>query len=54
MREIQIAKKEKPKYDGCCQSEKSLKSGVIRFRNPDNGKVTFNDYVKGKVSIAEF
>ena len=51
MREIQIAKKEKPKYDGCCR-HKSLKSGVIRFLNPDNGKVSFNDYVKGKVSIA--
>ena len=51
MREIQIAKKEKPKYDGCCR-QKSLKSGVIRFLNPDNGKVSFNDYVKGKVSIA--
>ena len=51
MREIQISKKEKPKYDGCCR-HKSLKSGVIRFLNPDNGKVSFNDYVKGKVSIA--
>ena len=51
MRENQIAKKEKPKYDGCCR-HKSLKSGVIRFLNPDNGKVSFNDYVKGKVSIA--
>ena len=51
MREIQIAKKQKQKYDGCCR-HKSLKSGVIRFLNPDNGKVSFNDYVKGKVSIA--
>ena len=51
MREIQISKKEKPKYDGCCR-HKSLKSGVIRFLNPDNGSVSFHDYVKGKVSIA--
>lgn len=51
MREIQIAKKQKQKYDGCCRL-KSLKSGVIRFLNPDNGQVSFNDYVKGKVSIA--
>ncbi|MDC0197852.1 glutamate--tRNA ligase [Candidatus Thioglobus sp.] len=51
MREIQIAKKEKPKYDGCCR-HKSLKSGVIRFLNPDTGSVSFYDYVKGKVSIA--
>ena len=51
MRENQIAKKEKPKYDGCCR-HKSLKSGVIRFLNPDTGSVSFYDYVKGKVSIA--
>ncbi len=53
MRESQIANKEKPKYDGCCR-EKSLKSGVIRFRNPDIGSVSFNDYVKGEVSIDNF
>ena len=51
MRESQIAKKEKPKYDGCCR-EKSLKSGVIRFLNPDKGSVSFKDYVKGEVSIS--
>ena len=50
MRESQIANNEKPKYDGCCR-EKSLKSGVIRFRNPDKGSVTFRDFVKGEVSI---
>ena len=50
MRESQIANKDKPKYDGCCR-EKSLKSGVIRFRNPDKGSVTFRDFVKGEVSI---
>ena len=50
MRESQIANKEKPKYDGCCR-EKSLKSGVIRFRNPDEGSVTFRDFVKGEVNI---
>ncbi len=51
MREGQIANQEKPKYDGCCR-EKSLKSGVIRFLNPNSGSVSFNDYVKGEVSIA--
>ena len=50
MRESQIANKEKPKYDGCCR-EKSLKSGVIRFRNPGKGSVTFRDFVKGEVNI---
>ena len=51
MREAQIENKEKPKYDGCCR-EKSLKSGVVRFRNPDHGSVTFNDFVKGEVVIS--
>ena len=51
MRESQIANKEKPKYDGCCR-KKSLKNGVIRFLNPDEGHVSFHDYVKGEVSIS--
>ena len=51
LRENQIANKDKPKYDGCCR-DKSLKYGVIRFMNPDEGLVTFNDFVKGEVSIA--
>ena len=51
LRENQIANKDKPKYDGCCR-DKSLKNGVIRFLNPDEGLVTFNDFVKGEVSIA--
>ena len=53
MRESQIANKEKPKYDGCCR-QKSLNNGVIRFLNPDEGSVIFNDFVKGEVSIANF
>ncbi len=51
LRENQIANKDKPQYDGCCR-DKSLKNGVIRFMNPDEGLVTFNDFVKGEVSIA--
>jgi len=51
MREEQNAKKEKPKYDGCCRS-KGLKNGVIRFLNPDKGDVNFNDYVKGEINIS--
>ena len=50
MRENQIANKEKPKYDGCCRN-KALKNGVIRFLNPDDGSVIFDDFVKGKVTI---
>ncbi|MDC0239471.1 glutamate--tRNA ligase [Candidatus Thioglobus sp.] len=51
MREAQIASGDKPKYDGCCR-DKQLKSGVVRFLNPDNGTVSFNDYVKGEIEIA--
>ena len=51
MREDQILKKEKPKYDQCCRN-KGLKNGVIRFLNPDEGNVNFNDYVKGEINIS--
>jgi len=51
MREAQIEKKEKPKYDGSCRN-KGLKDGVIRFLNPDDGDVNFNDYVKGEINIS--
>ena len=51
MREAQMASGNKPKYDGCCR-DKRLKSGVVRFLNPDNGTVSFNDYVKGEIEIA--
>ena len=51
MREALIARGDKPKYDGCCRNKK-LKSGVIRFLNPDNGTVSFSDYVKGKIEIS--
>jgi glutamyl-tRNA synthetase len=50
MRDNQIANKEKPKYDGCCR-DKALKNGVVRFLNPDDGSVIFNDFVKGEVRI---
>jgi glutamyl-tRNA synthetase len=51
MREAQIANGDKPKYDGCCR-DKKIKSGVVRFLNPDHGTVSFNDYVKGEIEIA--
>ena len=51
MRESQIARGDKAKYDGCCRYKK-LTSGVVRFLNPDNGTVSFNDYIKGEIEIA--
>jgi glutamyl-tRNA synthetase len=50
LRENLIAKGEKAKYDGCCRSKK-LKSGVVRFKNPLDGFVVFDDAVKGVISI---
>jgi len=51
MREAQMSSGDKPKYDGCCR-DKKLTSGVVRFLNPDNGTVSFDDFVKGKIEIA--
>ena len=51
MREAQMISGDKPKYDGCCR-DKKLKSGVVRFLNPENGTVSFNDYIKGEIEIA--
>ena len=51
MREAQMVSGDKPKYDGCCR-DKKLKSGVVRFLNSDKGTVSFNDYVKGEIEIA--
>lgn len=57
LREQQMANKEKPRYDGKCRhlsvSEIDLsKDHVIRFKNPEEGIVTFKDSVKGEVSFA--
>ncbi len=43
----------KPKYDRHCK-DKNITDGpfVIRFLNPDNDLVTFNDLVKGPISIS--
>ena len=51
MRKTQMASGDNPKYDGRCRNKK-LKSGVVRFLNPETGNVTFNDYVKGEIEIA--
>ena len=51
LREDKMTAGEKAKYDGRCR-DKNLSSGVIRFLNPDEGKVAFRDYVKGDIEIA--
>jgi glutamyl-tRNA synthetase len=59
MREEQRAKGMKPRYDGRWRPEnargKTPPAGVkpvVRFRNPDDGDVTWDDLVKGPISIS--
>jgi glutamyl-tRNA synthetase len=58
LREQQMARGEKPRYDGRWRPEnaqgKTPPTGVtpvIRFRNPDHGDVAWNDLVKGPIVI---
>lgn len=61
MREEQRARGAKPRYDGRWRPENAQASGlvpppglqpVVRFRNPDAGFVTWEDDVKGRISIS--
>lgn len=58
VRELQIANKEKPRYDGHCRhlvlSDRDAlkKPYVIRFKNPEDNIVTWHDAVKGEINIA--
>ncbi len=60
LRAEQEAKKEKPRYDGRWRPEagKTLPSPppgvapVVRFRNPPDGVVAWDDQVKGRIEIA--
>ncbi len=54
LREQQIAQKRKPKYDGHCRDRDDLDPGkphVIRFKNPQQGSVVFEDLIKGRVEV---
>lgn len=54
MREEQMAAGLKPRYDGKCrdQAEQEGKPYVIRFRNPQEGSVVFDDHIRGRIEIA--
>ena len=59
MREAQRAKGLKPRYDGRWRPENAKGKTppadvkpVVRFRNPDDGEVTWDDLVKGTISIS--
>ena len=52
MREEQMRRKEKPRYDGRCRTKREPREGVepvIRFRNPVEGVVVVDDLVRGRV-----
>jgi glutamyl-tRNA synthetase len=54
LREEQTAAKIKPRYDGLCRNLKERNDGpyVVRFKNPQEGDVTFDDLVRGKVTFS--
>ncbi len=54
LREKQMAKKLKPRYDGHCRNRNvdPDKPHVVRFRNPDEGTVVFRDLVRGTIRVS--
>jgi glutamyl-tRNA synthetase len=51
LRAEQLAAKQKPRYDGHCReliNGDTTQAHVIRFRNPQQGEVVFNDAVHGR------
>lgn len=54
LRESQMQRKLKPRYDGHCRNRSVAPDGphVVRFRNPVDGIVIVDDQVRGKVSFS--
>jgi glutamyl-tRNA synthetase len=56
MREAQRARGEKPRYDGRWRDSREAPptgvTPVIRFKNPLDGEVTFQDLVKGPITVS--
>ena len=53
LREQQMASKQKPRYDDCCRDKNlaNAEGAVIRLRSPKHGFVSFDDAVRGNISI---
>ena len=53
LREQQMARKQKPRYDGHCRQREvgADEEHVIRFRNPVDGAVVIDDQIRGRVVI---
>ncbi|AWK14095.1 glutamate--tRNA ligase [Candidatus Fukatsuia symbiotica] len=54
LRAAQMAKGEKPRYDGHCRDSQynSDQCSVVRFRNPQEGSVAFNDKIRGLIEVS--
>tara|TARA_R110002074_G_scaffold4426_1_gene21937 strand:+ start:43828 stop:45228 length:1401 start_codon:yes stop_codon:yes gene_type:complete len=55
VREQQRANKQKPRYNGRCRHRTDAPEGVkpvVRFKNPEQGVVAFDDLVRGKITIS--
>ncbi len=54
LREEQMARKLKPRYDGHCRNRNvdPDKPHVVRFRNLDEGTVVFRDLVRGTIRVS--
>ncbi|WP_456374981.1 glutamate--tRNA ligase [Thiolapillus sp.] len=54
LREEQMKRKLKPRYDGHCRQREidPSRPHVIRFRNPVSGAVVFDDLVRGRIRVA--
>ncbi len=55
LREQQMKEGLKPRYDGLCRERRDVPEGispVVRFRNPDEGDVSWTDAVRGPISIS--
>jgi len=53
LRNEQMARKEKPRYDGFCRNRTDQPEGsfVVRFKNPLDGAVEFEDLIRGILSF---
>jgi len=51
LRKEQMARKDKPRYDGHCRHRnlRPDRPHVVRFRNPDAGEVVVEDLIRGRV-----
>ncbi|MBT0723926.1 glutamate--tRNA ligase [Rosenbergiella sp. S61] len=56
LREQQMEAGEKPRYDGCCRDTEhghtSDEPHVVRFRNPQEGSVIFDDQIRGPIEFS--